>query len=235
MQSRHYVSAPMQKWTVGTDSLSIWASVRGYRRCNLLRDVWRIQPRVAMSKKLAGRAALQPGLKTPFLVAMANVRGRAVFHKSERRIAIGCVLGMALCILGAACDREFAWTSRLGIRMYSGEFDSYFTPEQLDAHAEAAMVDLNAYGMPANQLLQGASQQVIHVRTGPISDACPFPECNGLVLGNGLHIRALDCPWETALRHEMTHHLELYVTGLYDYRHERPYWKTADEPLGSCE
>lgn len=121
--------------------------------------------------------------------------------------------------------------------MYSGQFAGYFTPEVVDLHAEAAVRDLLNFGMPLPVLLDGLRLEGVTVSGEPVThdEGCPeLGGCNGTVLGNGVKVRAFPCEFNTALRHEMTHHLECYVTGEYDYGHTRPYWKTADEPVGVC-
>lgn len=115
--------------------------------------------------------------------------------------------------------------------MYAGEFEDYVTPDQVDEMESAAIDDLEAYGFARDGLLEAARHQAITISEGPIwSDGRA-----GMVLANGLKVRAVPCLWQSALRHEMTHHLEGWFDSFYDYSHRRPYWMAADAPMHECE
>lgn len=146
-------------------------------------------------------------------------------------------LAGAFLLLG--CGSEFAYESpRYGVRVYAGTMDGYLSPEDVDTHAEAVHGDLRALNWPEDAVLAGFRRQAISVSDTRLDrwDGCSAERgCAGIVLGNGLKIYAFPCKWNTALRHEMTHHLEFYVYGYYDYTHSLPQWKYADAPMGACE
>lgn len=156
---------------------------------------------------------------------------------AERQMAVACGLGLlglvALAALTHGCGTvDEAWTSPLGVRMATGPLDTYFTPEQLDMHAYAAVGDMLGAGYPGAELWRAVPLQLVAV----FPERLPLPGGpNGAVVGNGLWVRAFPCVWGTALRHEMVHQLEAHVgSGEYDYNHRGPQWRHANEPLGVC-
>jgi hypothetical protein len=140
---------------------------------------------------------------------------------------------LALAVLCNGCDSvNEAWTSPLGVRMAAGPLQDYFSPEQVDAHARAAVGDLLSAGYCETQLWPAVPLQVVEVYPGRVPH---WGQENGATVGNGLKVTAAPCVWGTALRHEMVHQLEAHVgAGTYDYAHRASYWAHADEPLGGC-
>lgn len=158
----------------------------------------------------------------------------------ERRIALGCGVALALIWLGAvllACGPDFEWKSPLGIHMFPGQLADYFTPEQVDAHAEHMVDGLIEQGLDEQLLRQAVSVEWVDVR--PSAFPCPTMQepsrrCMGLQWGRSLWVAATPCVWQTALSHEMAHQLLEYVTGDPDTNHQRSGVWALTVPLEEC-
>lgn len=157
--------------------------------------------------------------------------------RTEALVAVACVVGMAICIAVAACgDGDPAWRSQDGVTMWKGPLENYFTPEQVDAHAEHLVIGMASIGYREDTLRAGMSEAWVDVLPRPIPCiAPPTYHCNGEMLDLTMKVTAMPCVWDTALSHELAHWLLDCATHDPDSGHtQTAVWEVVAERLGTC-
>lgn len=125
------------------------------------------------------------------------------------------------------------WTSSLGVRMDEspGFLPTYFTPSQVDAAAAHMLLGMVALGYPEEVLRGGLRAELVQVLPGPTLPGC---RCAGQQVGDVLRVATQPCVWDTALSHEMAHHLRERLTGDADPGHRDAALWALTRPLGTC-
>lgn len=137
----------------------------------------------------------------------------------------------------SGCEPEEVWRTPLGVRMLRGECEGYFTPEEVDAQAQHALSGLMDLGVPQAPMRTGLGAERLWMF--PESFGCPTLEepsrkCNGMQLAATLAVAETSCVWNTALQHEMLHHLLEVATHDADADHQWAAVWALDVPLGKC-